>query len=61
MNLKPSTRLAGYYLCHACGKFFERESEDGRTLKKWLKSFCAETGKDSRIWLKLSHNMPCRE
>jgi hypothetical protein len=45
------------YLCHACGKYVEREAVDGK-LKKWRKSYCEKTGKDVRIWLKLSHNMP---
>ena len=58
MKKKPSKRLAGYYLCHACGKLIERDSEDGKTLKKWRKSFCESTGKNTRIWLKLTHNMP---
>jgi hypothetical protein len=55
---KKSVKLKGMYLCHACGKFMEREAEDGKPLKKWIKSFCLSTGKDTRLWLMLKHNMP---
>jgi len=48
------------YLCHACGEYIERESDDGLPLKKWRKSYCEKTGKDVRIWLKLWHGMPHR-
>jgi hypothetical protein len=60
MNTTTTTsdRRVGMYLCHACGKYVEREVEDGRPLKKWRKSYCEKTGKNVRIWLKLEHNMP---
>jgi ribosomal protein L37AE/L43A len=32
------------YHCKACGKTVKRESE-----KAWIKSICADTGKDVRI------------
>jgi hypothetical protein len=48
----------GMYLCHACGKFIEREAEGDKPLKKWIKSYCQSTDKNVRIWLKLEHNMP---
>ncbi len=53
-----SDRRVGMYFCHACGKYVEREVEDGRPLKKWRKSYCEKTGKNVRVWLKLEHNMP---
>jgi hypothetical protein len=53
---RPVGRV-GMYLCHACGEYIERETEGGK-LKKWRKSYCEKAGKDVRIWLKLSHNMP---
>jgi len=42
--MKPKTE--GYlYLCKLCGKYLERDSE-----KKWIKSFCETTGKNTRIY-----------
>jgi hypothetical protein len=56
---RPVGRV-GMYLCHACGEYIERESNDGKTLKKWRKSYCEKTGKNVRVWLKLEHNIPHR-
>jgi len=53
-------RRAGFYLCHACGEYIEREGEEGKPLPKWKKSFCEATGKNVRVWLKLEHNVPHR-
>ena len=33
------------YYCKHCGKILEREST-----KKWIKSYCSETGKNVRIY-----------
>jgi hypothetical protein len=56
---RPVGRV-GMYRCNACGEYIERESNDGKTLKKWRKSYCEKTGKNVRIWLKLWHGMPHR-
>lgn len=33
------------YRCKLCGKVLERDSD-----KQWIKSYCEETGRDTRIW-----------
>lgn len=33
------------YQCNACGKVVTRDSD-----KRWMKSYCMETGRDSRLW-----------
>jgi hypothetical protein len=53
--MKKPKPLTGMYLCHHCGEYIERKAEGGKP-KKWLKSYCEKTGKDTRLWLKLTHN-----
>lgn len=33
------------YRCKHCGKVAERNS-----VKRWIPSFCADTGKNTRLW-----------
>ena len=45
-NIKTNPMQASVYHCVHCGKKVERHSD-----KHWIKSYCEETGKNSRLIL----------
>jgi len=42
----------GIYYCKNCNSFLYRKTETGKPHKKWIKTYCEKTGKNTRVYLR---------